>query len=592
MSNITTNSNREKIWDALILAGLTPQGAAGVMGNLQAESVGCLPSRVEALLIQRYKEQGFHSWPYGLYDQKTSELYTKEIDNGTITKEEFLSPRQYTGKKHQYGYGLAQWTTKERKEKLWSFTRDKGKSIADIQGQIDFLVYQLKNISSSIWSIVSTTDSINEASDIILTKFEAPANANKLKATRRQYSKEYYNLYKNRKVIQSKKEEKMAKQRKITVDEVLERAAAYVGYEEKKSNNNLEDFHANRGSNNYQKFQPLANAGNGNEWCQFFIDGIFVEQTGSRKNAQLMLCMDTKESSMTGYTPQGKAYFVQAKRWYTTPQRGDIIYFYSSNKGRVGHTGIVERVDTSKKMVYTIEGNTRVDTYAENGGCVARHSYSYASIGGTNRVNGFGRPRYNDLIVTTQAKPMPSNQGKSSSNSNSTILSKGSKGQSVKTLQTMLNTCGYNCGEIDGDFGTKTDTALRAFQKANKLEVDGQYGPKSKEALEKIYKQKIAAADSKIPESNSKKLQINTTGIYSQIPKAVGKITTYLNIRKGPDAKYPNLTSYPTLKQGTEVEICDMIENKETHKIWYFIKITGEKGSKFGFANASYINII
>jgi hypothetical protein len=111
--------------------------------------------------------------------------------------------------------------------------------------------------------------------------------------------------------------------------------------------------------------------------------------------------MDTKESSMTGYTPQGKAYFVQAKRWYTTPQRGDIIYFYSSNKGRVGHTGIVERVDTSKKMVYTIEGNTRVDTYAENGGCVARHSYSYASIGGTNRVNGFGRPRYNDLIVTT-----------------------------------------------------------------------------------------------------------------------------------------------------------------------------------------------
>ena len=30
MSNITTNSNREKIWDALILAGLTPQGAAGV----------------------------------------------------------------------------------------------------------------------------------------------------------------------------------------------------------------------------------------------------------------------------------------------------------------------------------------------------------------------------------------------------------------------------------------------------------------------------------------------------------------------------------------------------------------------------------
>ena len=44
--SITTNSTKEKIWDALISAGVTTAGAAGIMGNLQAESVGCLPSRV------------------------------------------------------------------------------------------------------------------------------------------------------------------------------------------------------------------------------------------------------------------------------------------------------------------------------------------------------------------------------------------------------------------------------------------------------------------------------------------------------------------------------------------------------------------
>ena len=44
---------------------------------------------------------------------------------------------------------------------------------------------------------------------------------------------------------------------------------------------------------------------------------------------------------------------------------------------------------------------------------VARHSYSYASIGGTNRVNGFGRPNYEGVTVTNPAYPLPN--GKTSS---------------------------------------------------------------------------------------------------------------------------------------------------------------------------------
>jgi hypothetical protein len=63
-----------------------------------------------------------------------------------------------------------------------------------------------------------------------------------------------------------------------------------------------------------------------------------------------------------------------------------------------------------------------------------------------------------------------------------TVLRKGSKGKQVETLQRLLNAFGSNLG-VDGDFGSKTDGALRSYQKANKLEVDGICGGKSWNSL-------------------------------------------------------------------------------------------------------------
>ena len=56
------------------------------------------------------------------------------------------------------------------------------------------------------------------------------------------------------------------------------------------------------------------------------------------------------------------------------------------------------------------------------------------------------------------------------------VLSKGSKGSQVKTLQRLLNAMGYSCGNVDGDFGKNTDAAVRKFQKAYGLTVDGYCG--------------------------------------------------------------------------------------------------------------------
>lgn len=63
-------------------------------------------------------------------------------------------------------------------------------------------------------------------------------------------------------------------------------------------------------------------------------------------------------------------------------------------------------------------------------------------------------------------------------------LSKGSKGSAVKKLQLMLNALGYNCGEVDAQFGEKTDSAVRAFQRANGLVSDGIAGAAT---LAKLY---------------------------------------------------------------------------------------------------------
>lgn len=58
-------------------------------------------------------------------------------------------------------------------------------------------------------------------------------------------------------------------------------------------------------------------------------------------------------------------------------------------------------------------------------------------------------------------------------------LKKGSRGVQVKNLQRCLNHF-LKCGlSIDGDFGSKTDSSLREFQKKHGLAVDGIYGSKS-----------------------------------------------------------------------------------------------------------------
>lgn len=80
-----------------------------------------------------------------------------------------------------------------------------------------------------------------------------------------------------------------------------------------------------------------------------------------------------------------------------------------------------------------------------------------------------------------------------------------------------------------------------------------------------------------------------TSGGLSKKVKWTGKITTStLNIRRGAGTQFANLVSYPTLNKGAKVGICGSMKasNGDT---WYYIKIDGDKGAKYGFAHSKYI---
>jgi peptidoglycan hydrolase-like protein with peptidoglycan-binding domain len=71
-------------------------------------------------------------------------------------------------------------------------------------------------------------------------------------------------------------------------------------------------------------------------------------------------------------------------------------------------------------------------------------------------------------------------------------LRTGAKGPLVNTLQTLLNGFDANL-RVDGDFGSKTDAAVRGFQRANSLTVDGVVGPQTAGKLYDPNAKKIVA---------------------------------------------------------------------------------------------------
>ena len=63
------------------------------------------------------------------------------------------------------------------------------------------------------------------------------------------------------------------------------------------------------------------------------------------------------------------------------------------------------------------------------------------------------------------------------------LYKKGSSGETVRQIQTRLKNWGYYSGTVDGVYGSRTEEAVRWFQRKNGLAADGQAGNQTLAAL-------------------------------------------------------------------------------------------------------------
>lgn len=365
--SLTGKTNAEKIWNYLTAKGLSPAGAAGLMGNLYAES------GLKANNLQNTYEKSL-----GYTDAQ----YTKAVDSGEYT--DFSEDRA--------GYGLAQWTFPTRKAALLAFCKAAGASVGDLETQLDFLYKEMSEGYSGLLSALKTATSVKAASDRVLMEYEKPANAESMKEKRAAYGQKYYDEYAEAAPVTSE-----GSATHYTAKKLIAIAVAEIGYKEKASNASLDDKAANAGNNDWTKYaRDLAGAGyyngnkNGYAWCDVFVDWCFFQLAGrDAAKAQAIECQTGPYGAGCGFSRQ---YYQQQGRLFSTPEPGDQVFFQQN--GTITHTGIVETVNGNN--ITTIEGNSSNQ--------VARRSYSLSN----SYVKDFGRPKYDvddgSADVTTGTK--------------------------------------------------------------------------------------------------------------------------------------------------------------------------------------------
>ena len=145
--------SKQAIYDALVSAGMTREGACGFMGNLQAES-GC-----EACRLQGDFSQG----------RTTSRAYVAAVTSGIISRAAFGSDKK--------GFGLAQWSYYTRKLALYDFWRGSGEALDSDALQIAFALQELRTMPeySGVWAVLTASHDLYQCTEIVCVKYECPA---------------------------------------------------------------------------------------------------------------------------------------------------------------------------------------------------------------------------------------------------------------------------------------------------------------------------------------------------------------------------------------------------------------------------------
>jgi hypothetical protein len=143
--------------------GLTVNGAAGLVGNLVAES-GLLPNRIEGSRM---------ATPMRAPD------FSGQVRDFTPDEVRDRNFRRRTGPRHP-GVGIAQWTARDRRAGLFRHVfrgRQLGSAIlSDLDAQVDYLVSELRWGHRQVYrTLMAGGVTTEQASDVVLLHLERPA---------------------------------------------------------------------------------------------------------------------------------------------------------------------------------------------------------------------------------------------------------------------------------------------------------------------------------------------------------------------------------------------------------------------------------
>lgn len=166
--------------------------------------------------------------------------------------------------------------------------------------------------------------------------------------------------------------------------QIIDFALSQVGYKEQPVNKTT---YAAEIDKNWPNFYNTKKQGAA--WCDIFVDFCFLKIFGYSE-ALRMLCQP--EKSTGAGCKFSRQFYEKAGRLFKDPEPGDQIFFGAIANSN--HTGIV--TDVKDGRVYTVEGNS--------GDAVKAHSYALNN----SKINGYGRPRYDDETVKSDAETVKS----------------------------------------------------------------------------------------------------------------------------------------------------------------------------------------
>lgn len=158
----------QSIYNKCLALGMTKAGAAGATANILHESGGRCNNIEDT---QNAK--------LGISDDE----YVRQVDAGI---RDFLAPAG--------GFGLCQWTSRDRRERLYRWIKQHGASISDEKLQYQYMAKEMREtpLYQHTWLVLTTTDSPYEAGYVMCKEFEIPANT---EATARARGNEAIRIY-------------------------------------------------------------------------------------------------------------------------------------------------------------------------------------------------------------------------------------------------------------------------------------------------------------------------------------------------------------------------------------------------------------